>query len=126
MDQIYCRVPLYTEDGEELYRLYMSTGNCVKHHPTTVVFTSITPTIPNRTTIPLRLSLKPEISHHIPPPETLNRTTRIIRCRRQRQVWVSDGLHHHNAVVDLGFRWATDYLLKATAEPDVIYVQVNI
>ena len=23
-------------------------------------------------------------------------------------------------------RWATDYLLKATAEPDVIYVQVNI
>ncbi|KAL4573833.1 hypothetical protein LXL04_020652 [Taraxacum kok-saghyz] len=29
----------------------------IKHHPTTVVFTSI----------PLRLSLKPKISHHIPP-----------------------------------------------------------
>ena len=58
MDQFYFRVPLYTEDGEELYTLYMSTGNGVKHHSTTVEKEQIR----TKGRLQIRLSLEKEQS----------------------------------------------------------------
>ncbi|CAA6654335.1 unnamed protein product [Spirodela intermedia] len=61
--------------------------------------------------------------------------------RGQREVRVPHGVHHHHAGVERGrvrrgdeggaaecreaIRWASDYLLKATAHPNTVYVQVG-
>ncbi|GFZ13748.1 cellulase 2 [Actinidia rufa] len=66
----------------------------------------------------------------------------VQHCMGQCQVWVPNGLHTTTmlswSVIEFGglmkgelqnareaIRWATDYLLKATAQPDTIYVQVG-